>query len=103
MPLDRAMAEDALRRVAEPLGISITEAALGLLQVQKFGMTQSIELNSVRRGYDPRDFTLVAAGGDMERVGFIGNAAGAMKVGIIGHRSSIEKVPLVEFLTTLLK
>ena len=26
-------------------------------------MTQSIELNSVRRGYDPRDFTLVAAGG----------------------------------------
>ena len=26
-------------------------------------MTQAIELNSVRRGYDPRDFTLVAAGG----------------------------------------
>src|SRR5581483_10864070 len=31
--------------------------------VQKFGMTQAIELNSVRRGYDPRDFTLVAGGG----------------------------------------
>ena len=26
-------------------------------------MTQAIELNSVRRGYDPREFTLVAAGG----------------------------------------
>ena len=26
-------------------------------------MTQAMELNSVRRGYDPRDFTLVAAGG----------------------------------------
>ena len=46
---------------------------------------------------------LVAAGGDMEQVGFIGNAAGAMKVGIVGHRSSVEKVPLVKFLTTLMK
>src|SRR6185503_16924824 len=35
----------------------------GVLQIQKYGMTQSIELNSVRRGYDPREFTLVAAGG----------------------------------------
>ncbi|MGI9658547.1 MAG: hydantoinase/oxoprolinase family protein, partial [Gaiellaceae bacterium] len=63
MPLDKAQAEAALAKVAEPLGIGTTEAALGLLQVQKFGMTQSIELNSVRRGYDPREFTLVAAGG----------------------------------------
>jgi len=46
---------------------------------------------------------LVAAGGDMEQIGFIGNAVGAMKVGIVGHRASIEKVPLVKFLTTLMK
>jgi rfaE bifunctional protein nucleotidyltransferase chain/domain len=46
---------------------------------------------------------LVAAGGDMEQVGFVGNAVGAMKVGIVGHRSSIEKVPLTKFLTTLMK
>ena len=43
--------------------MSVEEAALGALQIQKFGMTQAIELNSVRRGYDPREFTLVAAGG----------------------------------------
>ncbi len=43
--------------------MTVEEAALGALQIQKFGMTQAIELNSVRRGYDPRDFTLVAAGG----------------------------------------
>lgn len=30
---------------------------------------------------------LVAAGGGMEQIGFIGNAAGALKVGIVGHRS----------------
>jgi 5-oxoprolinase (ATP-hydrolysing) len=63
MPLDEARAEAAMRRVAEPLGVPTVEASLGVLQIQKYGMTQAIELNSVRRGYDPRDFTLVAAGG----------------------------------------
>ena len=46
---------------------------------------------------------LAAAGGSMELVGFVGNAAGAMKVGIVGHRSFVEKVPLVKYITTLLK
>ena len=63
MPLEPELAERAMRKVAEPLGVDVTEAALNVLQVQKFGMTQAIELNSVRRGYDPREFTLVAAGG----------------------------------------
>jgi rfaE bifunctional protein nucleotidyltransferase chain/domain len=46
---------------------------------------------------------LVAAGGDIEDVAFIGNAAGAIKVGIVGHRNSVEKIPLIKFVTTLLK
>ncbi|MBF0304287.1 MAG: adenylyltransferase/cytidyltransferase family protein [Alphaproteobacteria bacterium] len=46
---------------------------------------------------------LAAAGGRMEHVGFVGNAAGAIKVGIIGHRQSVEKVPLMKFVTALLK
>ncbi len=63
MALDSALAEQAMRTVADRLGMTVEEAALGALQIQKYGMTQAIELNSVRRGYDPRDFTLVAAGG----------------------------------------
>ncbi|MEZ5100953.1 MAG: hydantoinase/oxoprolinase family protein [Thermoleophilia bacterium] len=63
MTLDPGLAEAAMRTVADRLGMTVEEAALGALQLQKFGMTQAIELNSVRRGYDPRDFTLVAAGG----------------------------------------
>jgi 5-oxoprolinase (ATP-hydrolysing) len=63
MPLDSGLARSAMDRVSGRLGMSVEEASLGALQVQKFGMTQAIELNSVRRGYDPRDFTLVAAGG----------------------------------------
>lgn len=46
---------------------------------------------------------MVAAGGDIRDVAFIGNAAGAIKVGIVGHRNSVEKVPLVKFITALLK
>jgi len=46
---------------------------------------------------------LVAAGGDMELVGFVGNAVGAMKVEIVGHRQSVEKIPLLKYLTALLK
>jgi len=46
---------------------------------------------------------LVAAGGRMSDVGFVGNAAGAIKVGIVGHRQSVEKVALMKFVNTLLK
>lgn len=63
MDLDLDGARKCMQGLADQLGMSVEEAALGALQVQKFGMTQAIEQNSVRRGYDPRDFTLVAAGG----------------------------------------
>lgn len=46
---------------------------------------------------------LVAAGGDMNNIGFIGNASGAIMVGIVGHRKSVEKIPLMRYITTLLK
>ena len=63
MDLDLEGARKAMEGLAEKLNMSVDQAALGALQIQKFGMTQAIEQNSVRRGYDPRDFTLVAAGG----------------------------------------
>ena len=46
---------------------------------------------------------LAAAGAPMELVGFVGNAAGAMKVSVVGHRRSVEKIPLLRYITTLLK
>ena len=46
---------------------------------------------------------LVACGGGIADVGFVGNAAGAIKVGIVGHRQSVEKIPLIKFVDTLLK
>jgi rfaE bifunctional protein nucleotidyltransferase chain/domain len=46
---------------------------------------------------------LAAAGGDIDRIGFIGNVVGALKVEIVGHRRSIDKPSLVKALTGLLK
>ena len=46
---------------------------------------------------------LVQSDVPMELVGLIGNAVGAMKVGIVGHRQSVQRVPLMKFLTALLK
>src|SRR3989454_8333664 len=63
MQLDLDAARAAMEPLAARLHMSVEEAALGALQIQKYGMAQAIELNSVRRGYDPREFTLVAAGG----------------------------------------
>lgn len=46
---------------------------------------------------------LAAAGGTMRQIGFAGNVAGALKVGIVGHRSSIDRAALVKSITGLLK
>jgi rfaE bifunctional protein nucleotidyltransferase chain/domain len=46
---------------------------------------------------------LVAAGGAIDRVGFIGNVVGALKVEIVGHRQSVEKTAVIKGLTALLK
>ena len=46
---------------------------------------------------------LVAAGGALDRVGFIGNVVGALKVEIVGHRRSVDKPAVVRSLTGLLK
>jgi 5-oxoprolinase (ATP-hydrolysing)/N-methylhydantoinase A len=48
---------------AGALGMSVEEAAMGAVQILSHSMVQSIEENSVRKGFDPRDFALVAEGG----------------------------------------
>jgi N-methylhydantoinase A/oxoprolinase/acetone carboxylase beta subunit len=48
---------------AQALGMSVEAASMGAVQILTHSMVQSIEENSVRKGYDPRDFALVAEGG----------------------------------------
>jgi sugar/nucleoside kinase (ribokinase family) len=46
---------------------------------------------------------LVAAGGHLADVGFVGNLAGAVKVGIVGHRASVDKAGVIKAITAMLK
>ena len=63
MPLDKKKAEQALKKVADPLGISVERAAYGMYTIVNNNMVNGIRRVSVERGYDPRDFVLVGAGG----------------------------------------
>jgi N-methylhydantoinase A len=63
LPLDVARAREAIARIAGPLGISIEQAAYGMFTIVNSGMVNGIRRVSVERGYDPRDFVLVGAGG----------------------------------------
>jgi N-methylhydantoinase A len=62
--VDMAAVEAALlERVGKPLGVDAREAAVSVIRVAESNMYNALKLISVRRGYDPRDFTLVAFGG----------------------------------------
>jgi N-methylhydantoinase A len=64
MSLDRDRAVAAVAdRVAQPLGLSLAEAARGILAIADSNMVGAIRVVSVERGHDPRDFTLVPFGG----------------------------------------
>ena len=60
---DMAAAELALRAVGAALGVSVEDAARGIIRIANNNMVNALKLVSVNRGYDPRDFTLVAFGG----------------------------------------
>lgn len=64
VPLDAGLADEAVTgNVARPLGLSLEEAALGIVRVANAGMIQTIRKLSVERGLDIRDFALLAFGG----------------------------------------
>jgi N-methylhydantoinase A len=51
------------RKVAQPLGISIDEAAHGIVRIANANMNRAIQSVSTERGYDIREFALMAFGG----------------------------------------
>lgn len=77
--LDLAAAQSAIReRIATRMGTDVVEAAHGMFQVINVNMASAIREISVQRGYDPREFPLLCAGG----AGPIHGAAIAAELGI---------------------
>ena len=64
LKLDADLARKAVEeKVAKPLGLSVTDAALGILKIINNNMALAIRSNSVARGLDPRDFSIMPFGG----------------------------------------
>ncbi|MFJ7951451.1 hydantoinase/oxoprolinase family protein [Lysinibacillus sp. NPDC096418] len=63
MQLDKAAAIQAVQKIADAFDHSTEEAASAIIEVANANMSDAVRLISVRRGYDPRDFALVAFGG----------------------------------------
>jgi N-methylhydantoinase A len=64
MAIDAQAALAAVRlRIAEPLGLTVEQAAEGIIRIAAGNMVGGIRRASIERGYDPRDAVLVAVGG----------------------------------------
>jgi N-methylhydantoinase A len=79
--LDPELARDALRRLGDGLGLAPAELANGIIRLVNANMISALKLVSVRRGHDPRDFVLVAAGG-----------GGAMHAAALGAELQVKRV-----------
>ena len=64
MKLDVAAARAAIEEhIAKPMGLSIEEAAAGMYRIACTNMAQGVREITIKRGFDPREFPLVVAGG----------------------------------------
>jgi len=75
------LAWDALRRLGDELDLAPAELANGIIRLVNANMISALKLVSVRRGHDPRDFVLVAAGG-----------GGAMHAAALGAELQVKRV-----------
>jgi N-methylhydantoinase A len=79
--LDADAAECALRKLGDPLGLSMEETAAGVVRVADQEMIRALRVVTVERGVDPRRYSLVAFGG-----------AGPMHAARIAEELEIERV-----------
>ncbi|MGX7107469.1 hydantoinase/oxoprolinase family protein [Hutsoniella sourekii] len=68
-------------QLAKPLKVTTEEAALGVIRIANSNMLNALKLISTRKGYDPKDFSLVAFGG-----------GGPMHAALLGAELGVKKV-----------
>jgi len=80
IPLRVDLATKAMQPVADSFHLSIEDAAMGVIRLADSNMINALKLVSVRRGYDPHNFIMVAFGG-----------GGAMHAGAITRELRVKK------------
>lgn len=86
MKLDKQAAIKAVGTIAERLGLGVEQAAEGICDVVNAKMADAIRTLTVRKGIDPREFTLVAFGG-----------AGPMHAAFIARDLDIKEIVVPRF------
>ncbi|MGO8705182.1 MAG: hydantoinase/oxoprolinase family protein [Candidatus Brocadiia bacterium] len=90
MPLDKARALRALRRIGEALHLDPIRTALGMIEVVNAHMERALRVISVERGHDPRDYSLLSFGG-----------AGGLHAADLARRLNISTVIIPPLASTL--
>jgi N-methylhydantoinase A len=63
LPVNKALADDAIERIGQSFGSGTLETASGIVRIAADTAAQMLRLISVQRGHDPRDFCLLTYGG----------------------------------------
>ncbi|MBU0510988.1 MAG: hydantoinase/oxoprolinase family protein [Chloroflexi bacterium] len=90
MSLYPALAQEAIKSVAEKLGLSPTQTALGIIEIANAHMERALRVISVERGHDPRNFTLLSFGG-----------AGSLHAADLARQLNIPRVLVPPYASTL--
>jgi N-methylhydantoinase A len=103
--LDRVAAESAIRsRIAEPLGMLLEDAALGIVNILDARMADLVRSVTIGRGLDPREFALLAIGGAGPlHVGAYGRDAGVQAVIVPDHASEFSALGIATADTLVVK
>jgi N-methylhydantoinase A len=64
MKVDRDLSYKSIKPIADYYNISVKEAAMGIISIANNNMMNALRLISVRRGYNPQEFIMVAMGGN---------------------------------------
>ena len=63
MEISREAAETAVQTIADSMGLTLKQAAEGIVKIVNENMFGALRLVSIEKGYDPRNFALIAFGG----------------------------------------
>jgi N-methylhydantoinase A/oxoprolinase/acetone carboxylase beta subunit/N-methylhydantoinase B/oxoprolinase/acetone carboxylase alpha subunit len=89
VPLDMELARKAIKKIADPMKMSIEEAAQSVFSTVNTNMADEISRISTRKGYDVRDFSLIACGGGGAMCGaFWGDLLGCKNIIVPNYASS---------------
>jgi N-methylhydantoinase A len=78
---DMAAVKTAITAISDKLGVNADEAAKGIIRIANNNMVNALKLVSLNRGFDTRDFTLLAFGG-----------GGGMHAVALGQELQVKKV-----------